>query len=187
LTGCSSSDSFSSNIGGGVSPNPEVVYYGSIELVCSDNKADSYQWGYDDKITLDSSLIAGEVNQDYFITTPDFANKYYWVMTEHGGCLQKSYYNQPLEVQQPAGNNIQIVLFPNPANDIIDVQIKTISKNRNIDYKLFDVSGQEITRGVIIGGKETINLSKVSSGIYLINFSDNGVMIGSKTFVKNKG
>ena len=187
VTGCYSTDSFKSSVGGGVSPNPEVSYYASIEFVCQDNTANSYQWGFDNKITLDSSLIVGEVNEDYFNTVPDFMDNYYWVMTMHNGCLQKSYYNPPLEAVQTVNENTQILLFPNPANDKINIQIKGISKSKSIDVKLYDISGNTISQSIITGGMGSLNLSGLSSGVYLIMFSIDGVIIGSRTFVKNNG
>jgi len=183
--GCRSIDSFIVNVGSGESPLPGVAFYGGNELVCLDNTANSYQWGYDNRITLDSSIIAGELNQDYFIDSPDFANRYYWVMTMHGECLQKTYYNEPTAVSNVAVANPEILLFPNPADEKINMEIKGIGKSDSIEMKLFDMAGNTIYKNSIGNGQGILDLSKMASGVYLVMFSENGNIIGSKTFVKN--
>ena len=183
--GCKSADSFAVNVGSGISPLPQVVFYGGNELICTDNTAESYQWGYDNSATLDSAIITGAVNQDYYIDSPDFANKFYWVITTHGDCLQKSYYTTPTAVSNVAKIKPEILLFPNPADNKINIVLKGISISTTVDVKLLDMGGNDIYKTSIISNAGSVNLTQLPPGVYLLMFSENGVILGSKTFVKN--
>jgi len=183
--GCTSTDTFAVTVGADVSASPQVIFYAPDELVCMDNTADSYQWGYDDRETLDSFSISGALNQDYFIAAPDFANKYYWVITTHNGCSQKTYYNTPEDVAGIAKSVAEINLFPNPADASINVAITGIGRSVIVDVKLFDMAGNCIQKSTLTGSGGTINLGQLPAGVYLLSFSENGSLLGSKTFVKN--
>ena len=88
--GCYLSDSFAVNVSNAVADQPTVLYFNNSQFVCLPSDEDSYQWGYDDA-QLDSTILTGEVNQDYINPSPDFS-KYYWVMTSKDGCIQKTVY-----------------------------------------------------------------------------------------------
>ncbi len=183
-TDCSSYDTLVFNIGPGESPNPVVVYY-APEFVCKDNTAGSYQWGYDDAVTLDSTLLPGMVNQNYYNQNPDFLKKYYWVMTYHNGCLQKSYYNAPTGIAGVSDNNMEILLFPNPAGQEINMEVKGMNRPDNIDATLYDILGKERKTTVIENGAGSFGLSGLPPGVYMIMLSRNGERLGSRVFVKN--
>ncbi len=76
-------------------PQPVILNQGDI-LVSLDNQADSYQWGYDLKSTLEPVFLESEVFQDYFAqNTFDTTQRYYWVQTFYGECYTRTYYNGP--------------------------------------------------------------------------------------------
>ncbi len=184
-TDCASYDSLIFNISSGYSPDPVVVYY-APEFVCKDNTSESYQWGYDDVTTLDSALLPGFVNQNYYNPNPDFLKKYYWVLTYHNGCLQKSYYNAPTGINiTSTENNADIIIFPNPAGLEIHMELKGINKQGKTDVKLFDILGKERKVCIIDDGTGSMILSGLPQGVYMLRFSRNGINFGSKIFVKN--
>ncbi len=180
--GCAFTDSFVTSVGNTEAAVPQVIFYSPNELVCLDNTADSYQWGYDDRISLDSTLITGAQNMDYFIADPDFTNKNYWVMTSHNGCLQKTYYNLPLAVAQTSTSAVQLSLFPNPATDEITIQVKGVSSD--VEYNMFDMAGKVVYKGMITGGSTSVEVSQLASAVYMVMVTDNGTMLGSQAFVK---
>lgn len=94
---CFTKSAYKVNVGTSVSGMPKVVYFDG-QLICMDPTQNSYQWGFDDGLTLDSTIVAGEINPNYFISGPDFIYRHYWVITEKDGCMQKSYYNAPLDL-----------------------------------------------------------------------------------------
>jgi hypothetical protein len=185
-TGCFSTDSFNVNVGDASVYLPEVKYY-SNELICTDNQADSYQWGYDDKETLDSSLLSGlgYNQQAYYLPVPaaDFTNKSYWVITRHNGCYQKTYYNAPTLVNPVSGNEPEIRLFPNPADSRVNIVVTGIG-NSEVSIKVVDMLGKDIEMSTLVNGKGSINVSNLPSGVYSVMFISDGAKIGARTFVK---
>lgn len=179
-SGCTTTDSFIATIGTTVASDPEVKYYNSL-LICTDNTADSYQWGYDDATTLDSTLLVHETHQDYYVPDPDFEHKLYWVMTQRGGCLQKSYYNAPLSSATIVKTN-EIRMFPNPADSRINVEIGGVTGDVNI--KVFDMLGKSVYDGVLSNGKGTIVVANLASGVYSVLFLQDGNKLGVRNFVK---
>jgi uncharacterized protein YjdB len=179
-TGCIVTDTFTTNITTNVSPTPSIVYY-APQLVCSDYTADSYQWGYDDMITLDSTKYPGEINQDLFMPTLDLVNKAYWVLTMHQGCMQKTYYNRPTSVNGVVRNITFVNLYPNPANTNITIE----AGDEDIDVKLYDMLGKNLQTAILAKGKGSLDVSKLPAGTYSAVLFSNGVKVAVKTFVKN--
>ncbi len=183
-TDCSSADSIIFHINDNAAPYPSVVYY-APEFVCNDHTADKYQWGYDDIITLDSTLLPGMINQNYYNTDPQFGERSYWVLTYHNGCQQKSYYKVPENVNTTdKKSNIELLLYPNPADDEINIMIKGIGGQEQTFARLIDVNGKSIKSIYLSGGKGSIKLTGCTPGMYMMQFSNNGEQIGSKIFVK---
>ncbi|MCW3121445.1 MAG: hypothetical protein JWQ38_937 [Flavipsychrobacter sp.] len=184
-TDCSSADSITFHIGTEESPNASIIYY-QPDFVCQDNMADKYQWGYDDMATLDSTLLPGMVNQNYYNAAPELATKNYWVLTYHNGCMQKSYYNTPASVYSTmTANNIEILLYPNPAGEEINIKINGAGRTDLIEAKLFDALGKERKTMYMTGRTGSMLLNGLIPGGYMILFSRNGEKIGQKIFIKH--
>lgn len=185
-TGCASADSLRFSVSAEERTATVVIYY-SPEFICKDNTAESFQWGYDDAYTLDSVLLPGMVNQNYQNASPDFSLKHYWVLTRHNNCLQKSYYNVPLGIGgvAAAGNHVELLLYPNPAGEKVNIEVMGMGGYGMIKARLIDMTGRE--RGIIsiIGGTGTFDLNGLPQGVYTIAVSRDGMKLSSKTFVKN--
>lgn len=184
-TGCIITDTFVAHLSSSISPEPIVEYY-TNELICTDNTADNYQWGYDDAVTLDSTRIQGATFQDYYLPFPDFNNRYYWVMTLHNGCLQKSYYNSPATgVKTVVVNNMEILLYPNPADSKIFIEVKGENNLDDISVQLYDMLGKNTKGCMLVAGKGSLGVSGLASGVYSVMLIQNGIKLGATTFVKN--
>ncbi len=186
LTGCAVSDTFVTSVGSGESSASGITYSAST-FTCTDNSADSYQWGYDNGNSLDSSIIPGETSQTYNQPTPDFIHGYYWVMTVHGGCLQKAYYVTPpsVEVAYTSVEHLEFILFPNPADSKVFIEVKGLNNNNQVSVKLFDMLGKEITGCALVSGKGSIDVSGLAQGVYSVVLVKDGMKMGARTFVKN--
>ncbi|MBX2907205.1 MAG: Ig-like domain-containing protein [Taibaiella sp.] len=183
-TGCFVNDSFTVTVNATPAYTPEVKYYAE-ELVCTDNTSKSYQWGYDDAVTLDSTVIPGAIQQSFYLPTPDFDGKRYWVIAEKDGCYQKIYYNKPTGVTPVAMGMLDVKLFPNPATDRLNIEVRGISSTDEVSVRLVDVLGKEIDALKLRNGRGDLNVSNLSSGVYTVIFINNGVKATAKTFVKN--
>lgn len=182
-TACTRYDSIIYNISATPTQYPSVVYY-TPEFVCEQNTSRSFQWGYDDVATLDSTILTGMVNQNYYEPNPDFVHKYYWVITQIDGCYSKSYYNRPTAISAINADNIEITLYPNPADDRITATVKGIGNTDVIEARITDMIGREKKTCSLIKGTATIQLNAITPGVYMISFSRNGISIGTRKLVK---
>ena len=74
---------------------------------------------------------------------------------------------------------ISISVYPNPARDLL--YFNTITEIQTVD--IFDINGQLISKGVKIGIDNSIDISNLNEGIYIIHFIENGNRIPKK-FIK---
>ncbi|PQJ08712.1 hypothetical protein CJD36_022855, partial [Flavipsychrobacter stenotrophus] len=180
---CYTADTFHVTVGTSAAINP-VIFYIHDHFVCTDNTVDSYQWGYDDAATLDSTIYTGEVDQNYHNVSPDFATKHYWVMTEKGGCSSKSYYNAPTGITAVSAAEVATMsVFPNPASDNVSVEVSGINGG-NTTVELNDITGKQISSTAVTYNKAQITVNNLASGVYMISCYHNGVKVGTTKLVK---
>ncbi len=182
-TGCTNS---STVIAVAVSSSPAQlpgVSYFNNHFVCTPANEDSYQWGYDDVYALDSTLLPGEINQDYINANPDFANKDYWVLTTSGGCLQKTYYSVPTGVQN-VNSEAGISVYPNPATNIVNVTVSS-SVQGQVLIEVLNMMGQLVSSIQATDNKAAIDVAGLPAGSYLVTCFNNGIKIATTRFIKN--
>jgi 3-phytase len=82
---------------------------------------------------------------------------------------------------QETEQTIQWTIAPNPANNQI-----TISQNLNhsITMQLLDLSGKLLLTQAINGGSNTISLTTIANGSYLVKLLDKHTLLGTKLVVK---
>jgi len=183
-TGCFVTDSFVVTVNSTPAYTPEVKYFAE-ELICTDNTSTSYQWGYDDAVTLDSNIIPGAIQQSYYLPDPKFTTRNYWVIAGRDGCFQKVYYNKPTGVDPVAVGTVDVKLFPNPATATLNIEVRGITSSDVVSVKLVDMLGREIETSLLRNGKGNLNVSELSAGVYTVMFINNGMKVASRTFVKN--
>ena len=182
-TQCFSQASYSVAVGSSVAADPQVIYsFG--QFICLQNDEDSYQWGYDDLSTLDSTLLPGEVNQNYINASPD-PTKAYWVMVTHNGCMQKAYQTAPTAVTNVNNTATDVKIYPNPANDVINVDINTTVTGGDKEVEVLNLLGQRLYTVPVVNNRAQVNVSGLPGGTYLINCYRDGVRIQSAKFIKN--
>lgn len=180
---CTSKTPVTVTVSTSVSHTPEVRYFNN-HFVCTPSNEGSYQWGYDDIHSLDSTLLAGEINQDYLIMIPDFANKAYWAMTTSGGCMQKTYYKVPTAVQNINGDANSVSLYPNPATNVINVVVNT-AVSSNIQVEVLNMMGQKTIMTQTVDNKATIDIATLPAGYYMVACYQDGARIATAKFIKN--
>jgi hypothetical protein len=184
LFSCYKSDTFDVKVSNGDSHTPEFVYYVNGNLVCGDNNVDSYQWGYDDVVTLDSALFPSQINQHFNVGTLDVANKYYWVITQKDGCSQKTYYNPVVGVPNVTIAGANIYIYPNPSTGVVKMNITGVSF-RNTIYEITDMAGKKLTSGSVVQSISSIDVTDLATGVHMISVFDGGIKVGAIKLVRN--
>lgn len=179
---CIQKDTFAVTVSSSYSIQPVVLYLNNIQFVCLPSDAETYQWGYDNA-QLDSTILTGETSQDYVNTSPDFS-KYYWVMTTRDGCMQKTYYNAPVAIQEINGQLAAISLYPNPSTDRITVELSGVHAT-DVVAGIYDMAGRKITSVAMTGSKATLDVDGLAAGVYLVGCYRNGIKMATARFVKN--
>ena len=77
----------------------------------------------------------------------------------------------PGGVQVVNGNPFDLQAYPNPARDVITVQVSGVLGN-NKQVELTDVTGKVITKVKMLTDKVDVSMSNLAAGIYLIRYSD---------------
>ena len=179
---CVSQSTVTINVGTTMAQTPEVVYFNN-HFVCTPANEDSYQWGYDDANTLDSTILPGEINQDYINMSPD-AGKYYWVMTSSGSCAQKTYYHIPTAIQNINEAVVSMAMYPNPASNLVNIVI-TSPDHSTAQITVLNMMGQKVAVADAMDNKASIEVSALPAGSYFVTCYRDGVRIAGATFIKN--
>jgi uncharacterized protein YjdB len=183
LTGCASKYTTSINVSSSIA-QVDVVSHFNGHFVCTPNDENAYQWGYDDKFTLDSTILVGEVNQDYVNVTPDYTNKSYWVMTSLGACAQKTYYTAPLTVQNVSDGTVIVTVYPNPATSVVNVEVSKEAHGQ-VQIEIWNVVGQKISAVTATDNRAAIDIATLPLGTYIATCYVDGIKIASTRFIKN--
>lgn len=99
-----------------------------------------------------------------------------------GGCISRKlssvriFENQLNQSDKELGlinNNAEIHL----SEDNLTILISGVNIEESIGYELFNLSGQKIISGLCVSGTNTIDISMLASGIYVLslNFDENPV------------
>jgi hypothetical protein len=81
---------------------------------------------------------------------------------------------------QPNVNNADILLYPNPANEIVTIETKPI-----YDYiRIFDITGKEVyTSGLVHGENINISTTGLTDGIYFMKLTGMNVPPTTRKFI----
>ncbi len=184
--GCQNNNGFTVAVSSAANINPEVIYFNQ-QLICKDADVDNYQWGYDDAVTLDSTAIAGANNQNYSIANLETGSRYYWVITNRGGCTQKTYYNAPASTTGIANvnaNQPEMKIFPNPAAEYINVELLNMTGG-NVNVTITNMLGQKVSSVMTAGSEAKIDVTGLPAGCYMVDCYGEGVKIAGAKFIKN--
>ena len=166
---CRSLDSFVVFVDNNTNENIIVNYFDGVFI--AQPGMSTYQWGYDDATSLDSTILTGEVNSTYANSSPDFLGKYYWVMTEHLFCKQKTYFSNPTGViNANTGGIRQVSISPNPASDEFAVNIVSDFNETGAITITNMVGGKVMQLPCTTNRKTNVSLDQ-PAGIYFVTIS----------------
>ncbi|GAA4460373.1 hypothetical protein GCM10023093_02880 [Nemorincola caseinilytica] len=182
-TTCTSLSNYNVKVNAGSAIIPEVIYYQN-QFICKSNQVSSYQWGYDDANTFDSTVLVGETNQNYSNAFPDFSGKYYWVITNAGGCIQKTYFNRPTGIVDMNDAVAGMKLYPNPAIDVVNVEVSA-SVRGEITMEVFNLLGQKVQSVKAVNNRAVISITDLAAGAYIVDCYSDGTKVAAARFIKN--
>ncbi len=131
----------------------------------------SYEWGYDDINSLDSTIIPGATGSTYVAAALDFSRNYYWVITEHLWCRQKTYYTVPTGVANVNELGIHTVeLYPNPNTGVFKLNVES-DYNEPAQVTVTNVVGAKV-KELTTNTNEVTDVSlNDADGIYFVNIT----------------
>ncbi|PZU90739.1 MAG: hypothetical protein DI529_01960, partial [Chryseobacterium sp.] len=78
---------------------------------------------------------------------------------------------------------IKLLLYPNPASHYI--KIKNIANYDSQSYKIYNMSGSIISEGEYTKENQTIDVSTINKGLYVIEIKSRSGILYSQKFIKN--
>lgn len=93
----------------------------------------------------------------------------------------------PTQVEElkNVGNDYMVTVYPNPANDKLNIQLQ----NGSGVFELYDITGRKHQTVILSGVKNlyTISTAQLSQGIYIYKFTDKeGRMVRGKIVVASE-
>jgi hypothetical protein len=129
--------------------------------------------------TVDNKVLIAQITTDGIFSFE--LNIQNYVATNPVGAeisIPSLMYSSAVGLHAPDFKSMQVIVYPNPANDLI--KLKVIGQStHNGSYKLLNLSGQTLDEKVIgnmdSSSEEMIDLSKLTTGLYFLQFtSDEG-------------
>jgi hypothetical protein len=71
----------------------------------------------------------------------------------------------PVGVKE-TGTNDNILIYPNPANDVLNVLVQSTVNSQQSTVEIYNSVGQLVTMSLVEGSQSSINISALSAGIY---------------------
>ena len=97
---------------------------------------------------------------------------------------------QPFEIsivdgiEQADGINLELKVYPNPTNDFLNLIVQDYN-NEWLSYQLYNINGQIIKRGKVIGIETTITMEFQVPGNYLLIVFDDQNEVKTFKIIKN--
>lgn len=143
--------------------------------------ADNHHYLYDVDVLSNGDIVAvGYVS----VVGGDVSQQGWLIKVDSNGCLYDSnwcgYSSIEVEFSPPQASQeeIEVLVYPNPASDVINIEIKnaTFNLSDKLSIRIFDIQGREVFNRVENYSENIeVEISQFDSGIYFvsINAEDN--------------
>ena len=81
--------------------------------------------------------------------------------------------------------NYKVILFPNPATNLVNLQIEESKLSEKLMFYVVNISGQQIAAGNIKNVVSQINLEDWSAGTYLLHIQSQNILVKTFKIIKN--
>ncbi len=141
-------------------PNPQHGKLSQLILWNSQDPPDDFEINRNDVI-----YYQYQENRNPFIDHPEYVD---------------AIWGDPSELESTEIVNIKV--YPNPASNLLYL---SYPENNNLNYTIFSVIGKPVLSGNLPFSSSSIDITKLSKGIYIISIADNPNRVTKKiTFVK---
>ena len=170
----------------GVSPNPNAnisapnglnMCLATVKLKASFGATYAYQW------YLGGSPISGATNFTYF---PVATGNYSCEITNEFNCSRTTATVTVINVcreglsAEPVENNTTLAVYPNPADNLFNVEMELDELNTDATVTVFNILGEVVYNAqvALFNGtlNTTVDASSFTSGAYIVSVSVNGKM-----------
>jgi len=183
-----------------IAPDPAIIMAKDNDintgiLLCSGDPFTYYQWGYEDKATLNETIVKDSVDSWCLYGVINTTINYYWVKVKSNNsttCPTKSYFNAPPVVygtdDNDKDNKSSLTLYPNPNTGSFNIDF-TSSEKGKVYISIKSILGEEV-RSYIFNKphedfKELIDTGISAKGIYFIEIKLNNIVITKKLSIMN--
>ena len=131
----------------------------------------------------------GGATDDLIISTAgvsEASTSYYYDMTDNTWYYTTSTPMVRMNFDPSVGineveNNLGITVFPNPANEVINI---SLNKEVSATLSLLDVSGKVVKTQVLNGLSTSISTASLNSGVYIVTINDGTSVSTQKVVIK---
>ena len=100
------------------------------------------------------------------------------------GLWEISIFNETLGVEEvQLSNEAAPVVYPNPVNAGL-LNIKLNTANSNYEYQMYNVIGGLVKKGSLTTGLNTLDVSTIASGIYVVRMTDGTIVSSQKVIIE---
>jgi hypothetical protein len=142
----------------------------------ADATGTSYQW----IDCSDDSPISGETNQTF---TPTQNGDYACIITD-GDCSDTTDCISVTDVGVDGNSIAPFVVYPNPAQDVLFVEFSSLEGEANL--QLLDLKGNVLQTRTNLQAKETIGLTELAAGVYVLRLNTATGSTDQKVIVMDK-
>lgn len=117
------------------------------------------------------------------VTNTIFNGHWYAYLNEQG-CVNSQCF--PLGASSPMYKQIDLKVYPNPANDVLHVELSPASKSDGLSFRLIDIYGRIQIQGILGEFNEhKVSVNQTTPGVYLLEiFDENRVLAVSRVFIR---
>lgn len=134
----------------------------------------------------DGDIYISDINKGIIMKSPD--GSCWRGILDNNGRLDFYKISCPVEEiavdPDPSEPSTKLIVFPNPSDNSITIRIP-LKKIEISKYVIFNLNGQLIDNGRIMTDIQTIDISSLTTGIYLLTiYDDKGNLLASEKIVK---
>lgn len=158
----------------GVNPNPTITATSSSSLICAGQSA----------TITPSGASTYTISGGNLVVSPTVTTTYTISGTSASGCISSSNFTQNVSactgIEESAANHLTgVSIYPNPATGVINIDL-----NEKSNVIITNTIGSVIMTKEMQDGKNSIDLSNLSNGVYFIKVTKEGKQETFK-FIKN--